>query len=167
MEFTTPNSKPSRKVSSPAEVENEVASPAEVETSDSVKEEKPKYDSKELLEIFDEILFSGEYTEQITIKGRLKVWFRTRSAGEIEQIGRIVDGTTATLVSTLEHRRSLLNLQYALAQYQDKVLSPLKTEERAKFIQSIPGPIIALLLKSLYEFDVKVQAACEEADENF
>lgn len=131
------------------------------------EQDEPQYDQNELNQIFDEIIFSGEYAEDITIRGRLKVRLRTRTAEEIEAISRVVDSTTANLVATLAEKRSLLNLQYALASFQGKDLRALKIEERAKFLGRIPGPVIGSLLSALSKFDQKVYAACKEGEENF
>lgn len=141
-----------------------------VAAKDDLKEgptDKPEYDQEELLRIFDEIIFAGEYGEQVIIKNRLKVGFRTRSAAEIEEISIMVDGITANLISTLNEKRSVLNLQYALTSYQGRDLRTMKVEERAKFVRSLPGPIIGALLAALHKFDQKVFIACQEGEENF
>lgn len=129
--------------------------------------QKPKFDKDELLRIFDEIIFNGEYVEDVTIKGKLKVQFKTRTADELSEISRLLDTTTYNLVTTLNENRLLLNLQYALVSYQGNMLGTLKNEERAKFVRRLPGPIIASLIDALYKFDEKVAAACQEIEENF
>lgn len=139
------------------------------ESEDTKKEEteESKYDVEELAVIFDEIIFSGEYTEQQTIKGKLNVVFRTRTAEELREISRIVDGTQAVFANTLDGIRSLLHLQYALVMYQGKDLRGMKPDERAKFIGRIPGPVVGALMVSMGRFDAKVFAACQEGEENF
>lgn len=129
--------------------------------------EKPKYDKDELLRIFDEIIFSGEYVEDVVIKGKLRVQFRTRTSEEVEEISRIIDTTTYNLVSTMNEARMVLNLQYGLTMYQGKSLTGLSKEDKSKFIKKIPGPIIGVLLDALYKFDDKVFEACKELEENF
>jgi hypothetical protein len=129
--------------------------------------EKVVYDQAELLRIFDEIIFNGEYIEEVTIRGKLKVQFRTRTAEEIGEISRLLDTTTYNLVATLNESRMILNLQYALVSYQGRPLSTLKIEDRSKFVKKLPGPVIAVLLDALYAFDEKVLAACKELEENF
>lgn len=135
------------------------------ETTEIVKDSK--YSAEELLSIFDEIIFSGEYQEEVVVKGRLKVTFRTRAAGEIEEISKLVDATQANLIATLNEKRSLLNLQYAITFYQGKDLRSMKIEDKAKFIRNIPGPVIGALLGALMKFDDKVYEACKEGEENF
>lgn len=149
--------------SAPTPVEPEI----EESQDEGVDVKESKYDKDELLRIFDEIIFAGEYQEECLVKGRLRVTFRTRAAGEVEEISKFVDATQANLIATLSEKRSLLNLQYALTFYQGKDLRGLKTEDRAKFIRSLPGPIIGALLTALLKFDEKVYAACQEGEENF
>lgn len=131
------------------------------------EDEKPQYDPEELAKIFDEIIFSGEYSEEVTIRNKLKVRFRTRSAEEIEQISLLIDATTANLVATLTEKRSILNLQYALQVFNGRDLRTMSNEDKAKFIKKLPGPIVGALLKALNDFDMKVYAACQEGEENF
>jgi hypothetical protein len=128
---------------------------------------KPKYDPDELNRIFDAILFEGEYFENITIRGRLSIRFRTRTADEIDMITGILDKAQANLVSTLGEKRSIINLQYSLCGFNGKDLRGLSLEEKAKFVGKLPGPVISALLIELSKFDAKVYAACVEAEENF
>lgn len=173
-DFQTPST-PRRKPKAPAKPETRqpFVPPDEVEVApetDEVKKEEtkaPKYDPDDLAAIFDEIIFSGEYTESQTIRGKLNVVFRTRTAEELKEINRIVDGTQAVFANTLDGVRSLLQLQYALIMYQGKDLRGMKPEDRSKFIGKIPGPIIGALLMALGRFDDKVFAACKEGEENF
>jgi hypothetical protein len=43
----------------------------------------------------------------------------------------------------------------------------MKDTERSTFIESLPGPIIGMLLTQLGKFDSKVSQACREGEENF
>ncbi|HET8686716.1 MAG TPA: hypothetical protein VFM18_08635 [Methanosarcina sp.] len=128
---------------------------------------KPKYNPDELAAIFDEILFNQEYSEEVTIRGKLKVVFRTRSADEMREINQVVDSTQAVFSTTLDGVRSFLQLQYSLSFYHGKDLRSLKNEDKAKFIGNLPSPVVAALLMELGKFDEKVYAACKEAEENF
>lgn len=150
-----------------ASLEKEALPTPVVEETEVSTEEKSKYDKDELLAIFDEIIFSGEYTEDVVIKERLKVAFRTRTTGEIEDITRLVDNTQANLVATLNEKRTILNLQYALTHYQGRDLKSLKVEDRAKFLKGLPAPVIGALIGALVKFDDKVFEACREGEENF
>lgn len=140
--------------------------PTESKDDTSVKE-KSKYSQDELISIFDEIIFSGTYTEQIVIRGKLRVSFRSRTAQEIETITGKLDATTVNLMTTLNEKRSLLNLHYALTSYQGKDLSTLTSEDREKFINNLAAPVVGTLINALSRFDSKVYAACVEGEENF
>lgn len=141
--------------------------PEQKEKDDGVEQTKPKYDKDELLRIFDEIIFSGEYSEDVTIKGKLHVQFRTRTSEEVSEISRVIDATPYNLIATMNESRMILNLQYALTSYQGKSLVGVSKEDKAKFINKLPGPVIGALLDALYKFDDKVFEACKELEENF
>jgi hypothetical protein len=142
------------------EVTKEVSEKKEVET--------PKYSQDELLRIFDEMIFSGSYTEVVPLRGgKLKVAFRTRVTEETEAITNKIDTTDAKLMSTLVEKRTLLNLQYALVAYQGKDLSTMKFEDKVSFINKLPTPVVGMLMIELGKFDDKVYKACEEGELNF
>lgn len=167
----TPEQKAQQVLMAASNAPTQPQEPVEAQTStselDDGKELESKYDSEELARIFDEIIFAGEYSEKVLIKGRLQVVFRTRTSEEIEQMSQILDATQANLIATLNEKRSILNLQYALAWYQSENLAVLKNEERAAFIRRLPGPVVGALLMALSDFDDKVFAACKDADANF
>ena len=131
------------------------------------KSKEPLYSQEELLKIFDEIIFSGEYTEDNSIRGRLQVTFRTRTAEDHSAVQRAIDSSGFNLVSSVEDLRSLMNLQYAIVKYQQRDLSLLSEEERLKFVKRLPGPVVGALLIALNKFDYKVALACQEGQENF
>jgi hypothetical protein len=156
--------KPASFKSGPSPESKDVAT---VDTADVAQPPAKQYSEEELSAIFDEIIFSGEYSEEVNIRGKLRVSFRTRTAEEIRQITQAVDGTQAVYANTIESIRSLLQLQYALTAYQGKDLAGLRLEDKAKFIGQIPGPVVALLLQALSKFDQKVYEACQEGEANF
>lgn len=131
------------------------------------EKEKSKYDSEELLRIFDDMLFAGSYSETIDIRGKLKVTFITRTAEQMDAITQKIDGTTAVLMATLVEKRNLLNLYYALIAYQGKDLSGLKYEEKVSFINKLPAPVVGMLMVALFNFDSKINEATKEAESNF
>jgi transcriptional regulator of NAD metabolism len=156
----------------PNEVETKGMPKKDVATSESGdtendQPEKPQFTEAELAKIFDEIIFSGEYSEQVTIKGKLHVTLKTRTAEESEEITRKLDSTGANLISTLNEKRALLNVYYALTGYQGKDMSTSKREDREKFINRLPSPIIGAIVNALSKFDRKVYAACKDGEENF
>lgn len=148
------------------EADHEAKTSAEPELDENGNP-KIVYDPEELASIFDEIIFQGEYSEEIIVRNKLRVRIRTRTAEEIEAISMVVDTTKANLVATLAEKRSLLNLQYALQFYNGKDLRMVSLEEKAKFIGRLPGPIIGALLTAMGKFDAKVYEACKDGEENF
>lgn len=136
-------------------------------TTAGVDSEKPEFTSEELLAVFDDILFTGEYVEEVTIRGRLIVAFRTRTADETKSISREVDATKAVFATTLDGVRSFLQLQYSLTKYNGTDLTMMKPEEKAAFIGKLPSPVIHVLLNALAKFDKKVFEACQEGESNF
>lgn len=129
--------------------------------------ETPDYDEAELDAIFDEIVFTGVYSEETLIRGRLPIRFQTRNAGQLNTITREVDALKANFAITTQEYRAFQNIVYSLIEYNGKDLSTLKLEERAKFVSELPGPVMAILLQKLFDFDLKVLAACRRGEENF
>lgn len=142
---------------------------AKEKVQDSTQEEKkePEFSVEELATLFDELMFQGEYTEEMKIKGKLAITFRTRTADETLEISKKIDVIQANLVSTVNEQRAVLNLGYSLISYQGKDLSKATVEERLTFVKKLPTPIIAALTDSLAKFERKVDIACREAEENF
>lgn len=141
------------------------------EQGDQSKDEAkaPKYKKEELLAIFDEMMFSGEYTEEVTIKDKLKVVFRTRSTDDTTAITRQLDARSKefTLLSTIQEQRALLNLGYSVVMYHGKSLKDLSIEDRVKFIGKLPAVVTGALSEALIKFDAKTDAACQEGEANF
>jgi hypothetical protein len=145
--------------------------PAEVKKEDLKADEsaikKPKYTKEELGKIFDELIFQGEYREDVTIRGKLRVTFRSRTTEETMEITKALDGQDFKLLSTMQEQRAFRNLIKSLVAYQGRDLSNMKPEEREQFIRKIPTSIIGSLADKLAEFDLKVDEACREGEENF
>jgi rRNA maturation endonuclease Nob1 len=146
------------------ELEND---PEVKEEVNEIEKEEEKYTKEELLQVFDSMIFSGEYSEQVVIKNRLRVRFKTRSVQDIDRISATIDATQAKLVATIQEKQSILTLQYALVEYQGVNLANDSMEQRAKFIGKLPGPIVGALLTALNEFDDKVYQACKDLEEDF
>ncbi len=139
------------------------------EAPGNADEDKSEYSQEELLQIFDNIIFSGEYQETVTIKDRLRIVFRTRTAEEINDIQTHLDSQSGSLklVSTVDNLRSFMTLSASLVSFQGKDLSGMKPEEKTKFIGKLAGPVISLLFTELTKFDRKVMAAVQEGELNF
>jgi hypothetical protein len=157
---TDPNPSPTRSPSP------EATSGAGSEQS-QVEDIKEEFSQTELLAVFDEIIFSGEYSETINLRGKVPVTFRTRTAEEISDIQRQIDSSGSNLISTVESIRSLMNLKFAMSNYKGQDLSTMKPEEKVKFVERLPGPLVGMLLMALSKFDSKVAAACKEGEQNF
>lgn len=151
-----------------AQNDNEVSQKEKAATKEeSTEETKPTYDPEMLAAIFDDLMFQGEYTENIKVKDKLLVTLRTRTSEESEEIAIALDTLGANLFTTLEQKRSLLNLQYSLVRYHNKDLSGLSKTDKAKFLGQLPTPVIVALVNELAKFDEKVFAALKEGEESF
>lgn len=131
------------------------------------EEKKPEFSKEELLAIFDQIIFQGEYSEDALIKGKLKVTFRTRTGEETLKISKEIDVLQANLVVTINEQRAILNLGHSLISYQGKDLSKSTVEQRLDFVKKLPVAVIAAITDALAKFDRKVDEACKEGEENF
>lgn len=132
-------------------------------------EEKPKeeYSKEELSGILDTIMFEGEYSETVTVKGKLKVIFRTRTAEETTEVSRIIDGKMYNLMTTIQEERALYNLAFSLTNYNGMDLSKVKPlPDRFKYVSKLPIFVVSALADALAKFDKKVDTACREF-ENF
>lgn len=163
-DFEMPTKEKKSKV---AQMTEATEAPVVEDSAKTAEEEKSKYDKEELLRIFDDMLFAGSYSEVVTIRGKLKVSFITRTAEQMDWITQKIDTTTAVLMATLVEKRNLLNLYYALTSYQGKDLSTLKYEEKVSFINKLPAPVVGILMVALFNFDTKINAATKEGEENF
>ena len=142
--------------------ENKQAEPAK-----QVEEAISEFDKAELLKILDELIFNGEYTEEVKIKGRLKIVFRTRTADEVTTISKELDNLDFKLVGTLQEQRALHNLAYSLIEYNDKDLRAVKSiPDKYKLISQLPIFVVSAMADALAKFDRKINAACSE-QENF
>ena len=148
-------------------VEDQVVESTEVINEVENKDTVPKYPQEELLAIFDEILFSGEYTEDVSIKNRLKVSLRSRTAAETNSISKELDSKTFNLVMTMQQERSFLHLVYSLISYAGKDLKEMSIEKKKDFVGGLPVVIVAALSDALITFDEKINLACLEGDQNF
>lgn len=139
----------------------------------STKEEPTKtskteeYDKNELMKILDQVVFEGQYTEELNIKGRLKVTFRTRTADEVTSISKELDALDYKLIQTVMEQRAMQNLAYSLIEYNGKDLRNIKPiPEKLKLIGQLPIVVVSALSTALTRFDEKVNTACSEK-ENF
>ena len=154
------------------ELETEESKPVdeqgEQDESQEETEETPKYSSDELLAIFDEILFKGEYRETIPVAKKLNIVLRSRSTGETAFISRHLDSLDYKLLATMEDERVLVTLAHSLVEFRGKDLTKMEPlPKRYEFINTLPSAILGILINKLQEFDEKVFLATEEASKNF
>lgn len=155
-----------------AEFESPLTKDKEVIASKKAKQlaaETPKEDfsKEELLNILDTIMFEGEYTETVTVKGKLKVIFKTRTAEETMEVSRLIDGKSYNLMSTVQEERAMYNLAFSLINYNGMDLSKVKAlPDRFSYISKLSIFVVSALADALANFDKKVDKACREF-ENF
>lgn len=125
---------------------------------------RPKYNKGELLAIFDEILFSNEYREEVLIKGKLKVVFKTKTAAELAKISEELDSKSYQLMATMQQARAFLDICYSLISYNGKDLSSAPIAARKEFLNGMPTAIMSAISTALVEFDLKVEAALSESE---
>lgn len=125
------------------------------------------FDKEELMAIFDAIMFEGEYTETVTIKGKLKVVFGTRTADQTSEIEREIDGKGHVLLLTMNQDRAFLSLVHSVRSYAGKDISKMTVDERKKFLGKLPSVVVSALSDALVKFDAKTYEACREGEENF
>lgn len=128
------------------------------------EEKKEKYTQEELLSIFDTIMFEGEYREDVVIKGKLKVTFKTRSGADTGAITKALDAKQFNLMSTMNEYRALLSIAYSITRYNDKDLGSAPLEKRIEFIEKLPSVVVSALSNALVDFDIKTEAALAEQE---
>lgn len=124
----------------------------------------PKYKKEELLQIFDTIMFEGEYREEIVIKNKLRITFVTRSAASSAEITRELDEKKFNLLSSMQEYRALLCICHSLVGYNGKDLTHQTPEARKAFVEKLPTVVVAAISNALVNFDIKTEAALGELD---
>lgn len=141
---------------------------SETETQEkSAENAKPEYSEEELLSIFDTIMFEGAYQEDVMIRGKLKVTFRSLSVKDSKEITNTLDSKQFNLASTFQEQRAIMNLARSLVFYNSKDLSSMTIIQRTEFVESLPSAIVAAISNALVVFSKKVFRACEAGQENF
>lgn len=126
------------------------------------------YDDAELEAIFDQMMFEGCYTEDITLgKGRFKFTLRTRTGKEAKEVMTLLDGLSLKMGITVEGLRSIYNLAQSVVILNGKDLSGETLDRRVDVLDSLPTPVISALMTHLIKFDLKTEAAVRHGEENF
>jgi hypothetical protein len=150
-----------------ANKDNMIENVTQGEQSETVEKKTSPFNKDELMRIFDTIVFEGAYSEEVVIKGKLKVVFKSRTAGEVSSISTDLDSKMYNLLTTIQEQRALLNLCYGILRYGNKDLSNVPIDQKKNFILALPASMIGSLSEAQNKFDQKVDAACQEGEENF
>lgn len=139
--------------------------------------EKPKYNSLELLQIFDTIMFEGEYSEKIQLNPKFHIVLRSRTMKESLEVTRRIDKANFGTPQAVMQHIAAMNLAYSLININGKdykempplreANTPKTTKVRLDVIQDLPGAMVGRLTEVLYKFDEKISAAMEEGIKNF
>lgn len=147
-----------------------------VEEKPEPVEEKPKAPEKkvltqeqkdEFLAIVDAIMFEGEYSEVFQFGGKYKATFRSRTAGEDNEISQKLDGRVFNTIISYQNQSSLLTMAYSLIDLNGTDYRDMKISERYKLVASLPSPLVIVLSELMSKFDQKVLEAMEYGKENF
>ncbi len=132
------------------------------------KKEYTKEQQDEFMEIYDALMFNGEYSKQLTVSKNTSIVVKTRTGDEVFQVGQALEelrpGTDYLVSSYL----SLLNLAFSVSHFRGNDLSDIKPyPDRFNFFKKLPAPVLDILAGKLREFDEKVSEATEYCKENF
>lgn len=160
---------PSKADSNTIEQAEKPVKEVEEELSEAKKREKEAEElrHKELLVIFDEIMFEGSYEEVVKVGTKYKVTYRSRSAREDSEISKRLDSMQFNTAIAYQNEASLMTLAYSLMQYVSTDLRSLSVKERYAYVTNLPGSVITLLSSQLYDFDQKILEALEYGKLNF
>lgn len=141
--------------------------PAEEPAPEPEKKEPTKEEIDEMLAIVDAIMFEGEYSEVIPFGKRYKVTFKSRTAGEDNEISRRLDGRVFNTMISYQNQSSLLAMTYSLIDLNGVSYRDMKIEERYKAVCELPSPLVIALSDLMSKFDQKVLNAMEYGKSNF
>lgn len=149
------------------------AEPAPVveEKPAEVPVEKPKELSQEqkdeFLAIMDAIMFEGEYSEVFPFGGKYKVTFKSRTAGEDNEISQKLDGRVFNTMISYQNQSSLLTMAYSLIDLNGKDYRGMSIKDRYEVVAGLPSPLVIVLSELMSKFDQKVLEAMEYGKANF
>ena len=143
--------------------EQEAEAPAE-----APKEKEYSQEQKvEILEIVDEIMFEVEYSEVIQFCKRYKVTFKSRTAGEDNEISQRLDGRVFNTIISYQNQSSLLTMAYSLVDLNGVNYRDMSIKERYQKVAELPSPLVIVLSELMSKFDQKVLEAMEFGKANF
>ena len=139
----------------------------EVEEAPLPKEELTEEQKAEYLSIVDTIMFEGSYSEVKKFGNKYTATFRSRSAGEDNEITKRLDGMTFNTMISYQNQSSLLTLAYCLIDFNGTDLRDMNMKERYAYVSKLPSQVVVLLAGLMSEFDEKILAAMQYGKENF
>lgn len=151
----------------PEEFAPEPEAPAPAEEPAPEKTEPTQAEIDEMLAIVDAIMFEGEYSEVLPFAKRYKVTFKSRTAGEDNEISRRLDGRVFNTMISYQNQSSLLAMAYSLVDLNGVSYRDMKVEERYKVVSNLPSPLVIMLSEMMAKFDQKVMNAMEYGKSNF
>lgn len=144
-----------------------VAVPSGEEKLNILEGGTPEFDELELEQLFDDLMFNGDYTEEIKIGRRMTVTFKTRSGKEARVVMGILDKAGYALGLTVESIRALYNLAQSTVVLNGTDISGENFDRKVELIEELPTQVISALMIALVKFDRKVEAAVRHGEENF
>lgn len=145
----------------------EVPEPEAPKPEPEVKKELSQREKDEMLAIMDAIMFEGEYSEVFSFGRKYKVTFRSRTAGEDNEISQKLDGRVFNTMISWQNQSSLLTMAYSLIDLNGTSYRDMKVSERYKVVAELPSPLVIILSELMSKFDQKVLNAMEFGKENF
>lgn len=143
--------------------EQEAEAPAEVPKAKEYTQEQ----KDEMLAIVDAIMFEGEYSEVIPFGKRYKVTFKSRTAGEDNEISQRLDGRVFNTIISYQNQSSLLTMAYSLVDLNGVNYRDMSIKERYQKVAELPSPLVIVLSELMSKFDQKVLEAMEFGKANF
>lgn len=140
---------------------------AEVEEPEDKPKEYTQAQKDEMLAIVDAIMFEGSYSEVIPFGRRYKATFRSRTAGEDNEISQKLDGRVFNTMISYQNQSSLLTMAYSLVDLNGTDYRGMSVKERYKVIADLPSPLVIILSELMSKFDQKVLEAMEYGKANF
>ena len=154
-----------------AEDQKEAEGPEEQEAeapAETPKEKEYTQEQKdEMLAIVDAIMFEGEYSEVIPFGKRYKVTFKSRTAGEDNEISQRLDGRVFNTIISYQNQSSLLTMAYSLVDLNGVNYRDMSIKERYQKVAELPSPLVIVLSELMSKFDQKVLEAMEFGKANF
>lgn len=143
--------------------EQEAEAPVETPKAKEYTQEQ----KDEMLAIVDAIMFEGEYSEVIPFGKRYKVTFKSRTAGEDNEISQRLDGRVFNTIISYQNQSSLLTMAYSLVDLNGVNYRDMSIKERYQKVAELPSPLVIVLSELMSKFDQKVLEAMEFGKANF